>query len=142
MLRLVFDTNIWLRVLMNGQTVRFILPIWLKGGFQVVVSEYLLSELDEVSKRPRLRKHINEQDARALLDQLRNRGEMTTLITVPPQCRDPKDNSVLATAIDGKANAIVSADADLRGDDALRTAMARYSVQLWGVDRLFQELEG
>ncbi|HEY3289464.1 MAG TPA: putative toxin-antitoxin system toxin component, PIN family, partial [Anaerolineae bacterium] len=125
---------------MNGHSVRFILPIWLKGDFQVVVSEYLLSELDEVWKRPRLRKYINEQDALELLEQLRNRGEIVTLSTIPPQCRDPRDNPVLATAIDGKANAIVSGDADLRADDTLRQDMARYSVQLWGVDRLFQEL--
>lgn len=141
MLKLVFDTNIWLRVLMGGRTVQFILPAWLKGRFQVVVSEALLSELDEVWRRPRLRVHIVDQDAHDLIDQLRTRGIMVIPTTIPPQCRDPKDNPVLATAIDGQANAVISGDGDLRDDESLRQAMMTYSVQLWGVDRLRKEME-
>jgi putative PIN family toxin of toxin-antitoxin system len=141
MLKLVFDTNIWLRVLMSGRTVQFILPAWLKGQFQVITCEDLLSELDVVWQRPRLRSHIAEQDARDLIDQLRSRSILVTLVTVPPHCRDPKDNPVLAAAIDGRADAIISSDGDLRDDESLRLAMSTYSVQIWGIERLRQELD-
>jgi len=54
-----------------------------------------------------------------------------------PRCHDPKDHPVLATAIDGRANAIVTGDGDLRADEELRSAMSQYDVALWGVDSLF-----
>ncbi|WP_019501908.1 hypothetical protein [Pseudanabaena sp. PCC 6802] len=49
---------------------------------------------------------------------------------------------MLATAIDGKANVIVSGDDDLRADDALRTAMESYAIQLLGVNSFLKCLEG
>ncbi len=66
---------------------------------------------------------------------------MVELRTVPPLCRDPKDHPVLATAIDGQADAIVTGDDDLRADDDLRRAMAEYGVQLWGIQSLLDALE-
>ena len=65
---------------------------------------------------------------------------MVNLITVPPRCRDPKDHPILATAIDGKADAIVSGDADLRADDKLRAEMEARRVELWGVNTLLAKL--
>ena len=60
--------------------------------------------------------------------------------TIPPRCRDPKDHPVLATAIDGRADAIVSGDADLRDDDELRAEMESYGVKLWGIDSLLSNI--
>ena len=60
--------------------------------------------------------------------------------TIPPRCRDPKDHHVLATAIDGRADAIVSGDADLRDDDELRAEMESYGVKLWGIDSLLSNV--
>ncbi len=48
---------------------------------------------------------------------------------------------MLATAIDGQADAIVTGDDDLRADDDLRRAMAEYGVQLWGIQSLLDALE-
>jgi predicted nucleic acid-binding protein len=79
MLRVVIDTNLWIRVLLGGQ------------------------------------------------------------VTLP-SCRDPKDHPVLAAAIDGQADAIVTGDADLRADDELRTTMEQYGVALWGVASLLEQL--
>jgi len=104
------------------------------------VSQALLDELDEVWRRPRLQQRIESEDAERLLEQLRFRGEMVELATVPPRCRDPKDHPVLATAIDGRADAIATGDADLRADDELRSAMGQYGVALWGVDTLFERI--
>lgn len=72
---------------------------------------------------------------------MRSRAESIELTTIPPRCRDPKDHPVLATAIDGQADAIVTGDGDLRADDELRSAMADYGVQLWGIQSLLGALE-
>jgi len=68
------------------------------------------------------------------------RGDLIKMTTTPPGCRDPKDHPVLATAIDGRANAIVTGDHDLRADDPLRLAMAEYGVELWGIESLLAAL--
>jgi putative PIN family toxin of toxin-antitoxin system len=106
----------------------------------LIVSEELLTELDAVWQRPRLQKQIARQDAQDLLAQLRLRGEMVELKTIPPRCRDPQDQPVLATAIDGHADAVVTGDADLRADQTLRDGMAAHHVQLWGIDTLLEEI--
>jgi predicted nucleic acid-binding protein len=88
-----------------------------------------------------LRRRIDLEDAERLLEQLYLRGEMVELATIPPRCRDPKDHPVLATAIDGHADAIVTGDDDLRADGELRTALEEYKVALWGVDSLLGQID-
>lgn len=133
-LRLVIDTNVWIRVLLGGRQTLPLLHAWLARQFVVVSSAALIAELEAVWQRPRPRQRISPHDAGDLLEQLRQRGTMTALTTIPPRCRDPRDQPVLATAIDGRADAIVTGDDDLRADDALREAMAQYGVELWGIN--------
>ena len=141
MLTIVVDTNIWIRCLLGGRITLPILEAWRAGRFQVVVSKPLLAELAEVWQRPRLRKHIADQDAQDLLEQLRWSAVLVELTTTAPECRDPKDRPFLATAIDGGADAIVSGDGDLRADDQLRSEMAAHGVEIWGVETLLARLE-
>ena len=130
MLRIVIDTNIWIRALLGGKVTLPVLRAWQAGKFQVVVSQPLLDELDKVWQRPRLKNRINAEHAIILLEHS----------TIPPRCRDPKDHPVLATAIDGRADAIVSGDADLRDDDKLRAEMESYGVKLWGINSLLSNI--
>ena len=139
-MRIVVDTNVWIRALLGGRASFPVLEAWRAGEFTVVVSEHLIAELVAVCQRPRLRKRIKEEDAARLIEQLRFRSEMVEPATVPPHCRDPRDEPVLSAAIDGHVDAIVSGDADLRADSELRSAMAQYGVALWGVDTLLGEL--
>jgi len=140
-LSIVIDTNIWIRCLLGGPITRPVLEAWRAGRFQVLISKPLLAELEEVAQRPRLRKHIDGEDTRDLLDRLRWSAESVDPTTIPPRCRDPKDHPFLATAIDGRAHAIVSGDADLRGDDQLRGEMKAYGVDLWGVETLLARID-
>lgn len=140
MLRIVVDTNLWIRILLRGRATLPILTAWQADQFQLITSQPLLDEYEAVWQRPRLRRFIDEQQAQRLYRQMRARSDLVVLKTVPPGCRDPKDHPVLATAIDGRADAIVTGDDDLRADDALRSAMAGYGVQLWGVQSLLDAL--
>ena len=141
MLRIVVDTNIWIRILLRGRVTLPILSAWQANQFQLITSQALLDEYDDVWQRPRLRKKIDSLQAEKLYRQMRSRAEIVELKTIPPRCRDPKDHPFLATAIDGQANAIVTGDDDLRADDELRQAMADYGIQLWGVQSLLNALE-
>jgi putative PIN family toxin of toxin-antitoxin system len=140
-LRIVVDTNIWIRALLGGQVSLPVLIALKEGAFKVIVSDALLEELKNVSQRPRLQKHIDPFDVSELLELLEWSGEHVTLETIPPRCRDPKDHPVLATAIDGKADGILSGDGDLRADDELRATMAEHGVQLWGIQSFLDALE-
>lgn len=125
---------------MGGNVSLPILIALREKKFKVIISDILISELKDVVNRPRLRKRINPLDAADLLALLEWYGESVTLKTIPPRCRDPKDHPVLATAIDGHANAIISGDDDLRADEELRDAMMTYNVQLWGVNSFLQAI--
>jgi len=140
MLRIVVDTNIWIRTLLGGRVSLPVLVALREDKFKVIFSDALLKELKEVWQRPRLRKRIDPFDANELLELIEWSGEWVELKTIPPRCRDPKDHPVLATAIDGHADAIVTGDDDLRADDELRLAMTEYSVQLWGVQSLLNAI--
>ena len=139
-LRIVVDTNLWIRALLGGQVTLPILELWQAHKFTIVVSQPLIDELNDVWQRPRLRDRIHPKDVERLLEQLRLRGEWVEPTTVPPRCRDPRDHPVLATAIDGQVDAIITGDADLRADDELRTAMGERGVALWGVDALLERI--
>jgi len=135
-LKLVIDTNLWLRTLMGGPSSLFLLHAWQSRQYTPVVSDDLLDELQEVSSRPRLRNRIRQEDVVLLVNELRQFGLFVAPVTAPPMCRDPKDHPVLAAAIDGYADAIVTGDADLRADSRLREEMAKYGVALWGIETL------
>ncbi|MFN9174531.1 MAG: putative toxin-antitoxin system toxin component, PIN family [Synechocystis sp.] len=139
--RVVIDTNIWIRILLKGRITLPILEAFNQDKFQLITSKNLLDELHEVWNRPRLSKYIDPNQAIRLEQQLKNRAIWIEPKTIPPHCRDPKDLSVLATAIDGKAKIIVSGDDDLRADKALREAMELYSIELLGVNSFLKFLE-
>jgi putative PIN family toxin of toxin-antitoxin system len=140
-LRVVIDTNIWIRILLKGRVTLPILEAFNQDKFQLVMSQNLLDELHEVWNRPRLNKYIDLNQAMRLEQQLKNRAIWIEPKTIPPHCRDPKDLPVLATAIDGKAKIIVSGDDDLRADEALREAIELYSIELLGVNSFLKYLE-
>ena len=140
MLRIVVDTNIWVRALMGGKVSLPVLQALQGNQFTLLVSKELLTELREVAQRPRLKKAIDDFDLQELLKLVALRGEIVDLKTVPTRCRDPKDEPVLATAIDGHADAIVTGDHDLRADDQLRKEMSAFGVQIWGVQSLIDAL--
>ena len=140
MLRIVVDTNIWIRTLLGGQVSLPVLQALKENRFQLLISGALLAELETVVKRPRLATRMATQDIDDLLAALLWHGELVELRTIPPRCRDPKDHPVLATAIDGRADAIVSGDGDLRADDELRASMAAFGIDLWGVQTFLHAL--
>ncbi|BAY48109.1 hypothetical protein SAMD00079811_57280 [Scytonema sp. HK-05] len=139
--RVVIDTNIWIRILLRGRVTLPVLEAFNEDKFQLVMSQPLMEELHLVWNRPRLRERIDPNQAIRLEQQLQHRAIWVELKTVPPNCRDPKDLPVLATAIDGEAEIIVSGDDDLRGDDALKTIMATYGIRLLGVNSFLEYLD-
>ncbi len=139
-LRVVIDTNIWIRILLRGRVTLPILAAFNADQFQVIMSQPLFEELHLVWNRPRLKARIDGEQANRLEQQLQRRSIWVEVQTIPPNCRDPKDLPVLATAINGQASVIVSGDDDLRADEDLRRAMAAYGIELLGVNSFLERL--
>lgn len=115
MVRVGFDTVIFVRGLINPHSFAGKLMFEYADRYQLILSEPIVIEILEVLQRPGLtRKYkalrqIMPQEILKLIE----RAELVDLSSVRAVSRDPKDDKFLATAKEGGASYIVSADKDL-----------------------------
>jgi len=115
-MRAVIDTGVLVSALIRRQgTTGDVLHALRDGRFTAVYSTDILVEIIDVLGRPVFRQkyHIEPDDITAIINLLRLRGEVVTPKDKVTACRDPKDDKFLETAQAGKAECIVSGDADL-----------------------------
>ena len=113
-MRIVLDTNIFVSALISGEgPPGQVLGAIKRERITLVTSMFQLEELRSVLARDRLKRYIRSEEADDLLYHLESVG---TVVSELPEVRlspDPKDDPILATAIAGEAELIVSGD---RGD--------------------------
>ena len=114
-MRVVFDTVIFVRGLINPYSWWGRLLFDYAQHYQLIVSPPLLTEYLEVMQRPELtRKYrsVATRDPHVVLDRLAT-AEVVQLTEIKAVCRDPEDDKFLATATAGAAEYLVSEDDDL-----------------------------
>lgn len=115
-MRVVLDTNVFVSAAISDGAPHRILQKWLAHRpFELIICPQLLAEVAEVlTERPKLRRWISLDDARALLDRL---GAEADLVDDPdeigPTTRDSDDDYLIALARGHHATYIVSGDLDL-----------------------------
>lgn len=77
------------------------------------MSEALFIEVTNVFARPKLRRFLREDLTLPILADLRELTQMISVTSQVRECRDPKDDFLLALAADGRADYLVTGDADL-----------------------------
>jgi putative PIN family toxin of toxin-antitoxin system len=111
------DTNVLVSGLVAAEGApRRILDAWLEGRYKLVISLYLVEELVHVLSYPRIveRVRLNEAELGAVLAGLLAKAEVTPgQLRLPGVTRDPKDDAVVACALEGGADYIVSGDQDM-----------------------------
>jgi putative PIN family toxin of toxin-antitoxin system len=108
-MRLVLDTNVLIAAVVAEGLCRDIVRRRVKAHI-LVTSQALLDELANTLRD----KFGVEPSELALLAALRDRADMAQPTPLSsPVCRDADDDMVLATAVAGQAEVIVSGDADL-----------------------------
>jgi putative PIN family toxin of toxin-antitoxin system len=116
MQKIVLDTNVLISgVIASGHSAA-ILDAVRKGQFELITSAHLLEEFSDVISRRRIARKYPKaaQEADALLDFLRAFANMVPGIPGPEQVSaDRDDDYVLACALDGSADCIVSGDPHL-----------------------------
>ena len=110
-MRVVLDTNILIGALITKDTPPDRLyRAWLRSEIELVTSTAQLAEITDVIARPRLQRFLDPDEAAAIVA---NIGARALVLDAPPSVSlspDPDDNPILAAAIAGKADLIVSGD--------------------------------
>ncbi len=113
MYRYVFDANVIVSAaLLPGSVRRQAFDVACAKGV-ILLSQAMLTELDDVLRRPKLNKYVSEHERMRFLIALLHEGELVDVAEMISDCRDPKDNRYLELAVGGHATCIVSGDADL-----------------------------
>jgi putative PIN family toxin of toxin-antitoxin system len=116
MIRAVIDTNVFISAAINVRgTPGRVVDLWQADAFELVSSTALLLEIERAILHPRLTRHgVTSEQGTRFVEIVR---ETCTLVAgklrVTGVCRDPDDNEVLACALEGKADYIVTGDDDL-----------------------------
>lgn len=110
--KVILDTNLWISFLITKNFSKLD-ALLIEKKVKLIFSKELLSEFIAVSSRPRLKKFFSKTDIEAILEQLDFYGELINVTSTISLCRDPKDNFLLALAIDGKADFLLTGDKDL-----------------------------
>lgn len=139
--RVVLDTNLFIRGLLKGKVTTPLIDAWLDAQFNLVTSPELLGELTQVVARPRLRVLIPAEDSDKLLELIYRQAIIVYPDVQPPFCRDPDDYPVLAAAIAGQADYLVTGDDDLRDDPRLKAEMAELGVEIISVPEFLRVLD-
>ena len=83
---------------------------WLSGRFELVTSEEQLDELRRVLDYEHLKRLIKPAQARDFVENVDALAIMAVDLPVLDVSPDPDDNVILATAVAGDAEAVVSGD--------------------------------
>src|SRR3990167_7987282 len=118
-LKVVIDTNLLISAIIVPQTnPDKIIRAWERDIFILLISQQLMSELEDVISRKKFLNYhaVFKERGEELIASLKATAEMVDPLPVkklPVRSRDSKDNYLLATAFGGKADYLVTGDEDL-----------------------------
>lgn len=117
LVRVVLDANVIISAAIrpSGPPGRIVEAFFSGNAFELVLSPAICAEVERVLKLRRVQKYLREPAA--TLSRLTDLMVLSDLVAdtgrVRGVCRDPADDAVLATAVEGRAAAIVTGDDDL-----------------------------
>jgi putative PIN family toxin of toxin-antitoxin system len=142
-MRAVIDTNVWVSAVINaaGAPAR-VLAALRAHSFELISSEPLLEELAVVLARPRLalRFHVTPDALADLLAVLRDEASIADVTGTVRICRDPKDDVVIETAINGRADVLVSRDDDLTRAPEVAAILVEHGIRVLTIQRFLDAL--
>lgn len=111
--RIVIDINVLVsRLLLPRSLPADAVQKAMRAG-RLLVSEATMEEIVNVLSRPRLDRYVSLTNRRQFIRLLGRKVTMVPIIQVVRECRDPKDDKFLELALNGRADLIITGDADL-----------------------------
>ena len=134
-MRVVLDTNVLVSALITkGTPPDQLYQAWLRNDIELVTSAAQIDEVSEVLSRPKLHKYVDPDEAAQMISAIHLRAIVLDDIPVPKRSPDPKDDAILAAAVAGQAELLVSGDKRdilaLREVDGIPICTAREALQL------------
>jgi len=108
----ILDTNLWINFLIKNNFGR-IEELLFNDEYVLIFSRELLDEFLDVVQRPKFHKYFSPANIEIALEIIIDFAIFIDVTSEINICRDPKDNFLLALAIDAKAKYLVTGDADL-----------------------------
>ncbi len=115
-MRVVLDTNLLVSYLISHRPpIATLIDFHLmRDDFALLTSFALLEELNRVLQYPKLGRYYDDQTRLRFIALIAALGEIVDVPEqVPRICRDPDDDQVIACAVFGEADIIISGDNDL-----------------------------
>ena len=139
-LRITLDTNIIVSGLASPhQAPARLLQLWLAGRFTLVTSEWQLEEFRRVSRYARIRSRVPAHIAGGFVNTTRSIAVVLEELVLVQFSPDPDDDFIIATAISGDADLLVTGDqADLlslQKVTSLRIISASHAISLFEYQR-------
>ena len=114
MLRVVADTNVLVSSFLTKGKPRAFLNVALRRRFKLVISQPIVDEVRDVLRREKFRRYLSRKEAEGFIERL---IQIADVVEVKSNFKvikdDPDDDVILNTALDGKADYIVSGDGHL-----------------------------
>ncbi len=111
--RFVLDTNTTISALLMPRSIpRQAFDAAFALGI-VLISQETIAELDDVLRRPKFNRYVQEEDRLRFLATYLSVAQMVEVTAKVTDCSDAKDNKFLELAISGGAACIISGDQDL-----------------------------
>jgi putative PIN family toxin of toxin-antitoxin system len=111
--RVVADTNVLVSRLILPQSLPAQAMRRAERPGQLLVSEATLYELADVLSRRKFNRYVSLADCKGFIRGLAELAEFVPIIQLVRECRDPRDDKFLEVALNGRADMIVTGDADL-----------------------------
>jgi uncharacterized protein len=116
-MRVLLDTNILISYLLSpNRDIAWVVEEAIRGGYRLLFPESLLGEVVERARnKAYLAARIAPEQVQELVSILSQVAEIIPAITaeIPAVTRDPKDDYLLAYALVGQADYLVTGDMDL-----------------------------
>lgn len=113
MLRAAVDTNIFISGLLGSFVNRTIINALKESEFELVISRLLLEEIWLVAERPKFHNLIAKEQVNELIGTITDQALFVKPTKIPEIVFDPADNELLASALEAKADFIVTGDKEL-----------------------------
>jgi len=111
--RIVIDNNVLISRLILPQSVPADAVRKAEWEGRLLISDVTLYELADVLSRRKFNRYVSPENRRGFIQRLAHIAEFVPIIRVVRECRDPKDDKFLEVALNGRADLIVTGDADL-----------------------------
>ena len=110
MIAAVYDSNVYISAIVFGGIPRDVVILGEHTHIQLLVSPELASEVERVLAR---KFEWEPRRVRRICQPLWEAARLVKPTTDVNACRDPKDNHLLALALDGEARYLITGDSDL-----------------------------